>query len=87
MTQPLLDGCQRNATGLLTFTSPEWVYIYKDPSVRFVQGTVTRTHTAGGDLPEGHDFYDLNSNVNVLPAYNYLVSTATPRPRITGGCT
>jgi hypothetical protein len=76
MTQPLLDGCQRNVTGLLTFTSPEWVYIYKDPSVRFVQGTATHTHTAGGDLPEGHDFYDLNSNVNVLPAYNYLVATA-----------
>src|SRR2546430_17049832 len=34
MTQPLVDGCQRNATGLLTFTSPEWVYIYKDPTVR-----------------------------------------------------
>lgn len=76
MTQPLLDGCQRNATGLLTFTSPEWVYIYKDPTVRFVQGTVTHTHTAGGDLPEGHDFYDLNSNVNVDPSYSYLISTA-----------
>jgi hypothetical protein len=76
MTQPLADGCQRNVTGLLTFTSPAWVYIYKDPTVRFVQGNVTHTHTAGGDLPEGHDFYDLNSNVNVLPAYNYLVATA-----------
>lgn len=75
-TQPLADGCQRNATGLLTFTSPEWVYVYKDPSTRFVQGTVTHTHTAPGDLPEGHDFYDLNSNVNVVPAYNYLLSTA-----------
>ena len=76
VSQPLLDGCQRNATGLLTFTSPEWVYIYKDPTVRFVQGTVTHTHTAGGDLPEGHDFYDLNSNVNVDPSFTYLVSTA-----------
>jgi hypothetical protein len=75
-TQPLRDGCQRNVTGLLTFSSPEWVYIYKDPSVRFVQGTVTHTHTAGGDLPEGHDWYDLNSNVNVIPAYSYLVATA-----------
>jgi hypothetical protein len=76
MTQPLADGCQRNATGLLTFTSPEWVYVYKDPTVRFASGTVTHTHTAGGDLPEGHDFYDLNSNVNVDPSYSYLVSTA-----------
>ncbi|MEA2158427.1 MAG: hypothetical protein QOD66_807 [Solirubrobacteraceae bacterium] len=75
-TQPLADGCQRNVTGLLSFTSPEWVYVYKDPSVRFAQGTATQTHTAGGDLPEGHDFYDLNSNVTVDPTYNYLLSTA-----------
>src|SRR5438105_645380 len=75
-TQPLVDGCQRNATGLLTFTSPEWVYIYKDAPPRSVQGTVTHTHTAGGDLPEGHDWYDLNSNVNVDPSFSYLISTA-----------
>ncbi|GAC1436114.1 MAG: hypothetical protein NVSMB51_06770 [Solirubrobacteraceae bacterium] len=75
-SQPLLDGCQRNATGLLTFTSPEWVYVYKDPAVRFAQGTATHTHTAGGDLPQGHDSYDLNSNVSVAPAYSYLLSTA-----------
>jgi hypothetical protein len=75
-TQPLADGCQRNATGLLTFTSPEWVYIYKDPTARWVQGTLTHTHTAGGDLPEGHDWYDLNSNVNVASGFNYLVATA-----------
>jgi hypothetical protein len=75
-TQPLADGCQRTVTGLLTFTSPQWVYVYKDPTPRVVQGTVTHTHTAGGDLPQGHDWYDLNSNVNVDPAYKYLVSTA-----------
>src|SRR2546423_355992 len=34
------------------------------------------THTAGGDLPEGHDYYDLNSNVNVASAYDYLLATA-----------
>ncbi len=75
-TQPLADGCQRNVTGLLSFTSPEWVYVYKDPSVRFAHGIATHTHTAGGDLPQGHDFYDLNSNLTVDTAYNYLLSTA-----------
>lgn len=75
-TQPLADGCQRNPTGLLSDTSPEWVYVYKDPKPREVEGTLTHTHTAGGDLPESHDWYDLNSNVNVLPQYTYLLSTA-----------
>ena len=75
-TQPLADGCQRSPVGLLTFTSPEWVYVYRDPSARVVEGTAHSTHTAGGDLPEGHDWYDLNSNINVDPQYAYLLSTA-----------
>lgn len=75
-TQPLADGCQRTPTGLLTFTSPEWVYVNHDPSARVVEGTAHSTHTAGGDLPEGHNWYDLNSNVNVDPQYAYLLGTA-----------
>jgi hypothetical protein len=74
-TQPLADGCQRNPAGLLTFTSPEWVYVYKESEPRVVEGTAVSTHTAGGDLPEGHDSYDLNSNINVDPAYAYLLAT------------
>ena len=38
-TQPLADGCQRNPAGLLTFTSPEWVYVYRDPTVRVAPRT------------------------------------------------
>src|SRR3954452_13359040 len=75
-TQPLADGCQRNPAGLLTFTSPEWVYVYRDPNARSVEGVAHSTHTASGDLPEGHDWYDLNSNVNVDPQYSYLLGSA-----------
>jgi hypothetical protein len=85
-TQPLADGCQRSPVGLLTFTSPEWVYVYKDPTARVVEGTalagptdnsaLPAVHTAGGDLPEGHDWYDLNANVKVDPQYSYLLGTA-----------
>jgi hypothetical protein len=74
-TQPLADGCQRNPAGLLTFTSPEWVYVYREPEPRVVEGKAVSTHTAGGDLPQGHDWYDLNSNIDVDPAYAYLLAT------------
>lgn len=75
-TQPLADGCQRDPAGLLTFTSPEWAYVYRDPTARLVEGVAHSTHTAGGDLPEGHDWYDLNSNVNVDSQYSYLLGSA-----------
>src|SRR5919202_1736413 len=75
-TQPLADGCQRNPAGLLSFTSPEWVYVYRDPGAEVVEGTARSTHTAGGDLPEGHDWYDLNSNIDVDSQYSYLLGSA-----------
>lgn len=81
-SQPLVDGCQRNPAGLLAFTSPEWVYVYREPTARVVEGTARSTHTAGGDLPEGHDWYDLNSNIDVDSPYAYLLGTAN---LITGG--
>jgi len=81
-TQPIADGCQRSPAGMLAFTSPEWVYMYREPAPRVVEGIARSTHTAGGDLPEGHDSYDLNSNIDVDPEYAYLLSTAN---LITGG--
>jgi hypothetical protein len=75
-TQPLADGCQRSPVGLLTFTSPEWVYVNRDPTARVVEGVAHSTHTAGGDLPEGHNWYDLNSNISVDPQYSNLLSSA-----------
>jgi hypothetical protein len=75
-TQSLADGCQRNPSGLLTFTSPEWVYVNHDPNAELVEGVAHATHTAGGDLPEGHDWYDLNSNITVDSQYSNLLATA-----------
>src|SRR5436309_1013788 len=58
------DGCQRNALGLLTFTSPEWVFIRGEQTTHLIEGTVLEdsSHPApgGGDLPEGHEWYDFN---------------------------
>lgn len=73
LNQPLADGCQRNPAGLLTFTSPEWVPVggrnAGDP-VRVIEGSSTLVHTADEDLPEGHNSYDLDWDVN--PDAGYL---------------
>jgi hypothetical protein len=72
LQQPLTDGCQRNPAGLLTYTSPEWVYVYshgehgsQPTRPRVVEGVSRSTDVGAGDLPEGHNFYDLNTDVGV----------------------
>ncbi|MFL5894317.1 MAG: hypothetical protein ACJ76Z_04285 [Thermoleophilaceae bacterium] len=61
------DGCQRNPVGLLTFTSPEWVFVYGDQETKRIEGSVLEdtSHPApgGGDLPEGHEWYDFNGDI------------------------
>lgn len=79
LRQPLTDGCQRNPAGLLTFTSPEWVYVNGDPTVRAVEGTATGSHAAGEDLPQNHAWYDFDSNVEPDPKYgNFLAGDPNP---------
>jgi len=80
LQQPLEDGCQRSPVGLLTFSSPEWVYVYAHESfnpnparARVVEGTAAFSDTATGDLPQNHDFYDFNTDVDPDPGYEYLV--------------
>ena len=67
------DGCQRNPGGLLTFTSPSWAFVgaheVKD-TVRKLEGSSLKVHTAGEDLPEAHASYDLDFNVK--PDAEYL---------------
>src|SRR3954470_4188308 len=74
LQQPLKDGCQRNPAGLLTFSSPEWVYVYGgDPEVRKLEGIAHATSPAGEDLPENHLSYDIDSNVAPDHGYEYLL--------------
>jgi hypothetical protein len=80
LQQPVEDGCQRNPVGLLTFSSPEWVYVYSresfnpDPArARLIEGTASFSDTATGDLPQNHDYYDFNTDVDPDPGYGYLL--------------
>ena len=80
-SQSLADGCQRNIPGLLTFTSPEWVYVHSYDSqfqapdnTRLAEGVAHHTHPAEDDLPEGHTDFDLNFNLAVDPQYQDLLA-------------
>ncbi len=78
--QPLRDGCQRNPGGLLSYTSPEWVFVggHEQGTDRVVEGVATLNHTADEDLPESHLAYDLDSDVTPDPAYSDLLA-GTPQ--------
>src|SRR5437763_4239837 len=77
VNQPLADGCQRNPVGLLTYTSPEWVFVggkrAGDP-LRVIEGASTIVHTADEDLPESHASYDLDWDVVPDPQYLGLLA-------------
>ncbi|MDQ6914772.1 MAG: hypothetical protein M3155_03050 [Actinomycetota bacterium] len=78
VNQPPNDGCQRNPAGLLTFTSPEWVFVggkaSLGKSLQQVQGSASLVHTADEDLPEGHQSYDLDWDVAPDPRYAGLLA-------------
>jgi hypothetical protein len=80
--QPLKDGCQRNPGGLLSYTSPEWVFVGGDENgaVRSIAGKATLNHTADEDLPESHFSYDLDSDVVPDPQYTGLLA-GTPQSK------
>ncbi|MEK6277400.1 MAG: hypothetical protein AABM29_05235 [Actinomycetota bacterium] len=80
LQQPVEDGCQRNPVGLLSFTSPEWVYVYANEGfnpnphkARVAVGNVHSTGTATGDLPQNHAFYDFNTDLIPDSGYEYLL--------------
>jgi hypothetical protein len=52
--QPLQDGCQRAVVNQLFLKSPEWVYVYRDPSIRTAEGIARVTHAAKDDAPGEH---------------------------------
>jgi len=85
--KPLEDGCQRNVPGLLTYSSPEWVWVnsaqaQNEDNTRQLEGLVRDPHTAGEDLPENHLSYDFDFNVVPDPSYTYLAGGS---PAANGG--
>jgi hypothetical protein len=74
LKQPLTDGCQRSDFGVGLNTSPEWVYVYRNPAVRTASGVVRVPHNATDDAILQHDSYDFNGNLVPDRASSYLVA-------------
>src|SRR6478672_2450367 len=74
LNQPLKDGCQRQDFSIGFGTTPEWVYIYKNPAIRMAAGVVRFSHNSLDDAIMQHDWYDFNANLVVDKAYKYLVA-------------
>ena len=77
--QPLRDGCQRSDFGIGFDTSPEWVYVYRQPVIRMATGVV---RVARGSLQDSilqHRSFDFNANLVPDAPYRYLIAEAGRR--------
>ncbi len=70
----LRDGCQRSDFGIGFDTSPEWVYVYRNPAIRVASGVVRIVHGSLEDSILQHRSYDFNANLVPDPAYRYLIA-------------
>ncbi|MDX6451579.1 MAG: hypothetical protein QOH16_1628 [Gaiellaceae bacterium] len=89
-TQAIADGCQRDTTKIYTGLAPNWVYVNdKDfpsngppPAPRWVSGTVKgplgllASRIASSDDPITHHSYDVNIDVTVDPASDFLTGVS-----------
>jgi hypothetical protein len=71
--QPTTDGCQRNANGVVFLKTPEWVYVYRSPTLRSASGIVRVSHLARDDAPGEHRSHDYNANLVPGAADRYVL--------------
>ena len=70
----LADGCQRSDFGIGFDTSPEWVYVYRNPTTRMAQGVVRIIHGSLEDSILQHRSLDFNANLVPDPRFRYLIA-------------
>ena len=73
--QAVSDGCQRPSFLNLTLVnSPEWVYVRRDPTVRYAHGVTRVAHPTPVDQPGTHDWFDFNGNLVPDKRYRNLLA-------------
>jgi hypothetical protein len=72
--QALQDGCQRSDFGIGFDTSPEWVYVYRDPTIRMATGIVRIAHASLQDSILEHRSFDFNANLVPAKPFQYLIA-------------
>ncbi|HEY6963149.1 MAG TPA: hypothetical protein VI408_14765 [Gaiellaceae bacterium] len=89
-TQAVADGCQRDTTKIYTGFAPNWVYVNDrdypasgpSPAPRWVSGTVggatglLASRVASSDDPITHASYDMNVDVTVAAADDFLTGVS-----------
>lgn len=75
----LSDGCQRSDFGIGFDTSPEWVYVYRNPAIRMAEGIVRVVHGSLEDSILQHRSYDFNANLVPDAPFRYLIA-GSPAP-------
>lgn len=72
--QPARDGCQRSNFGIGFDTSPEFVYVYRNPVIRMATGIVRVAHASLQDAILEHRSFDFNANLVPDPQYRFLIA-------------
>jgi hypothetical protein len=70
----LRDGCQRSDLGIGFDTSPEWVYVYRNPAIRTAQGIVRVVHGSTFDSVLEHRSFDFTANLVPDAPFRYLIA-------------
>jgi hypothetical protein len=70
----LRDGCQRSDFGIGFETSPEWVYVYRNPALRMAQGIVRISHGSLADSILEHRSFDFTANLIPDQPFRYLIA-------------
>jgi hypothetical protein len=74
LNQPPRDGCQRSTLAIGFDTTPEWVYVYRNPAIRMARGLVRVVHPALDESILQHQWYDFNANLVPDAGSRYLVA-------------
>jgi hypothetical protein len=72
--QALSDGCQRSDFGIGFDSSPEWVYVYRNPTIRTAQGVVRVAHASLADSILQHRGIDFTPNLAPDARFRYLIA-------------
>lgn len=72
--QPARDGCQRSNFGIGFDSSPEWVYVYRNPAIRMASGIVRVAHASLQDAILEHRSFDFNANLVPDRQFSYLIA-------------
>ncbi|MCA1844633.1 MAG: hypothetical protein LC792_15865, partial [Actinobacteria bacterium] len=75
-TQPEADGCTRDPLGLVAGTAVHWVYVFKDPTPRYMRGVAANAYPTYTDLFTAHSSYDMNVFFKPASAYHNYLGTA-----------